>query len=255
MPGRLHPIFEMPEHLAVEISKIDTERFGIRTARAFMSLSTVDMVIDYCREHNVQLLIARCNVTDMKVVHKLESNNFLLMDTLVYYSRSLVDKSLPDMSYNFNVRPVHPGDEDKVKAIALESFSAYIGHYHCDENLDKKTCDEIYPDWAYRSCTSRSVVDEVLVAVYESSIVGFLTLKLNNMIEAEGLLNGVLPEVQKRGVYTCLLTHAMRWSQNRGAERFVISTQLSNSAPQKIWTRLGFEFSHAFYTFHKWFDR
>jgi hypothetical protein len=33
----------------------------------------------------------------------------------------------------------------------------------------------------------------------------------------------------------------------------LISTQITNVAVQKVWTRLGFEPSRSYYTFHKWF--
>ena len=34
----------------------------------------------------------------------------------------------------------------------------------------------------------------------------------------------------------------------------VLSTQVTNLAVQKVWSRLGFEPSRSYYTFHLWFD-
>jgi hypothetical protein len=46
----------------------------------------------------------------------------------------------------------------------------------------------------------------------------------------------------------------MRWCLEKGASRMLIPTQVNNMPSQKVWCRLGFEPSHAQYTFHKWFD-
>jgi GNAT superfamily N-acetyltransferase len=240
--------------LHVSMSDLEKKRFGIRVARALMDTDTCDAILNYCQKKCVRLLIARCQVAEMGLVHKLENQSFLLMDTLVYYSRDLVRKPPPDPQDYRVVRSVEPGEEEYVRKIAVESFSGYIGHYHSDERLDKNLCDEIYPDWAYRSCTSKDVADDVLVVDEANTLIGFLTLRMNNPTEVEGVLNGVEPAAQKRGVYTSLLNHGILWAIRQGAEKMLISTQISNFPPQKIWTRLGFEFSHAYYTFHKWFD-
>jgi hypothetical protein len=245
----------MPNHsLNVRISELDTERFGIQTARAFLAPDTFDAVYKFCKEQSIKLLIARCPVSEVNFVHKLDNHGFLLMDTLVYYSRDLVRKSIPDIWNLVIIRPVKPGEADRVKKLAMRSFAGYIGHYHNDDRLARNLCDEIYPDWAYRSCISKDIADEVFIAEQENTVVGFITLRMNNLMESEGVLNGVLPAAEKQGIYTSLVAHGMMWSIRQGAEAMVISTQIANTAPQKVWTRLGFEFSHAYYTFHKWFD-
>jgi len=242
-------------NLGVSISQLENERFGIQVARATIAMETFNSMLDHCHDRSVQLLIARCPVSEMMLVHQLENHGFLLMDTLVYYSRDLVNKPVPDVQNMIVVRPVKPGEEQSVKKLAEEAFTGYKGHYHCDDRLDKKLCDEIYPDWAYRSCISKDVADEVLVAEQNSSILGFITLRMNSRNETEGVLNGVLPVAQRRGIYTSLVVHGIMWSVRQGAEAMLISTQITNKTPQKIWNRLGFEFSHAYYTFHKWFEQ
>jgi hypothetical protein len=38
----------------------------------------------------------------------------------------------------------------------------------------------------------------------------------------------------------------------QGASEVLISTQLANLAPQKVWSRAGLALDHALYTFHWW---
>jgi len=239
----------------VYLSAIDEERFGIRTARApNVTLEVLPYVIEFCRNNAVKLLIARCPVSELRGAQAMERQGSELMDTLVYYRRDLVQTPVPPDVGNITVRAMRPGEEEKIKTIAAESFRGYFGHYHADKRLDRTKCDEIYISWAYRSCISRDVADEVLVADMNGSIVGFATLRLNNAEEGEGILFGVAPFAQGRGIYRSLITYGIKWCVNKRAIRMIYSTQITNLAVQKVLTRLGFEPSHAYYTFHKWFD-
>ena len=141
-----------------------------------------------------------------------------------------------------------------MRLIAAESFRGFFGHYHADPRLDRAKCDETYVSWAVRSCVLREIADEVLVAELERNIVGFISLRLNNPEEGEGILNFVVPRVQGRGIYRHLLVGGMEWCLSKGATCMIISTQIINVAVQKVWTRLGYELTHSYYTFHKWFE-
>jgi len=91
------------------------------------------------------------------------------------------------------------------------------------------------------------------VGTIERRIVAFATLRRNSAEEGEGVLFGVAPEAQGRGIYRSLMIGAMLWFRTRGTARMVVSTQVTNAAVQKVWTRLGFEPWKSNYTFHKWF--
>ena len=241
--------------LQMQLSAIDEERFGIRTARcAPVTMASLPSVLEFCRANDVRLLIARCPATDLAVAQAMEREGFSLMDVLIYYTRNLVKTPIPSDTCEVLVRTIRLGDEEQVKTVAAESFRGYFGHYHADPRLDKEKCDEAYISWAVRSCVSREVADEVLVAVEGESILGFATLRLNSPEEGEGVLFGVAPAAQGRGIYRSFIIRAMEWFRSRGRSHMVVSTQITNIAVQKVWVRVGFEPSHAYYTFHKWFD-
>jgi GNAT superfamily N-acetyltransferase len=241
--------------LPVSISTIDEHRFGIRTARASrVSLENLSVILDFCHQNDVTLLIARCAATDIEVAQTMEQKGFLLMDTLVYYTRDLINTLVPADQGEVSVRSVHPSEVENVKQVAARAFSGYSGHYHADKRLDHKQCDDTYSDWAVRSCVSKEIADKVLVAVQNGIIHGFLTLRLKSSGQGTGVLFGVAPESQGRGIGRSLMIHGMQWCLSKGANRMLISTQITNYPSQKVWTRLGFEPSHAYYTFHKWFD-
>lgn len=237
----------------IQRSPLDEERFGIPSARSTTPLTAADIpaALEFCRAEQIKYLFARCPATDLPAAQAMEQNGFLLMDTLLYYSRNLAS---PIPAADIQVRPVVVDEADTIARLATEAFRGYGGHYHADPRFDKAKCDEVYTSWAHRSCVSRQVAAEVLVAEQESQIVGFITLKLNNPQEGEVPLYGVSPSVQGRGIGRSLMIGALNWCAAQNAERMLISTQVTNLSSQKVWIRLGFEPSHSYYTFHKWFD-
>jgi len=240
----------------VFLSAIDEERFGIRTAKApHVTLDVLPSVIDFCKANNVALLIARTLTSDLPVAQAMEREGFTLMDTLVYYVCDLVRNPIPATNGNIHIHPIRPGEEEKVKGVAAEAFRGYFGHYHKDKRLDPAKCDETYVSWAVRSCILKEVADVALVAELNGDIVAFISLRLKNPDEGEGVLNFVAPRAQRQKINREILIGGMKWCLGKGATHMIISTQITNIAVQKVWTRIGFEPSYSYYTFHRWFDQ
>ncbi|MGA9308486.1 MAG: GNAT family N-acetyltransferase [Candidatus Sulfotelmatobacter sp.] len=237
----------------VAFSEIDSERFGVRVARAQVQGKNLSQIIDFCVAEQIKLLIARCATKELRTVQEMESRGFLLMDTLVYYNFDLTKRRIPDDAPRAHVRKFARDDTAQVETVAAAAFKGYYGHYHADRRLDQSKCDEGYVSWAVRSCTSKQVATEVLVAEIGKKIVGFLTLRLNSPKEMEGLLFGVAPVGQGIGVGRSLMLNGLELCKKRQVKRMLISTQVTNVAVQKVWCRVGFELAHSFYTLHKWF--
>ncbi|MGO9088671.1 MAG: GNAT family N-acetyltransferase [Candidatus Sulfotelmatobacter sp.] len=240
---------------AVTFSEIDSARFGVRVARAHVVPENLRRVLESCTAEKIDLLIARCPTSDLATAQDMEKHGFSLMDTLVYYRFDLAKRAVPEDKGEFPVRGLRPGDEEQVRMVASAAFKGYIGHYHADRRLDRRRCDEGYVSWAERSCIPKTAADEVLVAEHGDRVVGFATLRLNSPQEVEGLLYAVAPEWQGRGICRSFMIRSLQWCRSRGAQRMIISTQVTNVSMQKVWCRVGFEPSHSYYTFHKWFDR
>jgi len=237
----------------IAFSEIDSERFGVRIARAHVVSDNLSRALDFCAVEQIDLLIARCATSDLVAAQSMETKGFLLMDTLVYYSFDLTKKMIPVDTGEFLVRRLLPGDEAEIPKVASAAFKGYMGHYHADRRLDSGQCDEAYRSWAERSCTTGKASDEVLVAEIGGKVAGFATLRLNSPEEVEGLLFAVAPGSQGKGICRLFMIRSLQWCRAQGAKRMVISTQVTNVSMQKVWCRTGFEPSHSFYTFHKWF--
>jgi GNAT superfamily N-acetyltransferase len=242
------------------LSSLDSQRFGMTVAKASpASPEEVEATLEACRAQGVKLLISRVPGERLALAQRLEERGARLTDVLVYYGRSIAEAreallKLPAERSGVRIRPAVPADAPAVRDVARRCFQGYLGHYHADPRLDRQACDEVYVDWAHRSCLDPAVGQAVLVGELEGRLIAFATMRLNGPAEAEGVLFGVSPEAQGRGVYRTLIQHSMAWAARQGASQVTYSTQLSNLAVQKVWVREGCEPSHSLLTFHTWFS-
>jgi predicted GNAT family acetyltransferase len=244
----------LPEaDFSVSLSEMDFNRFGYVTAKTFvLNEQDVNTAMGFCRGNGVQLLIVRCPVSAYGAIAKLSAVSSKLLDTLVFYRRDLKKFPLKPLQGN-KTRFVNAGEEKQVRSIAQEIFKDYPGHYYLDERLDRSASNEVYPDWAERSCVSKAVANHVLVIPAKGDIGGFLTLKAYNKKQMETPLGAVSGQFQGKGLFKTLMLAAMQKAQEEGAEEFFVPTQITNMGTQKVVTRCGMEFDHAIYTFHYWF--
>jgi len=241
--------------VSFSISPLEKERFGIVTAKVFVKdLQLIDQILNEALINNVDLIIARSYASSINIAQELEKKGFIITDTLVYYKYDLTKKEIPTEKNSIEIRPVNKNEYKSVKKVAERSFQGYFGHYHADNRLRKQDCDDTYTDWAYRSCVERSEDNEVFIAVDNNLVAGFATMRLNNAEEGEGVLFGVDPEFQGKGIYRSFIIKGLDWCKQKGCSSMVVSTQINNIAVQKVWVRIGFEPLYAYYTFHKWFD-
>jgi ribosomal protein S18 acetylase RimI-like enzyme len=246
--GRQMPV----EADGVRISTLDTDHFGVVTARADgVSASELPSVQRFCAANEVELLIARCTVGDTAAANAMIANDFLLMDTLVYYGRDLVAFPSNELVTE-PAEQISSSDLDQVASIARECFQNYSGHYHADLRLNRQACTEVYVSWARTLCEADTPDVFVLVSGPPGRRTGFSAFRLA-ADRGELVLGAVLPVARGQDLYRQLTVLGMRRLQAMGARRFITSTQLSNWAAQASWVRAGLRPTHAYYTFHRWF--
>jgi ribosomal protein S18 acetylase RimI-like enzyme len=236
---------------AIAYSELDSRRFGKLIYRARVeTLEVAERAARFSEEARIDMMIARCSADRHDLAQRLESGGFFLTDTLVYYATRAPPRDDP-LSPEVTIRDATPADRPDLERLARASFSDFRGHYHTDSRLDKAVATEGYVEW---SCSGIGRPRHlVLLASYGGRLAGFLTATILSPEKGEIILNGVDPEMQRRGIYGALVQEARRRLSDAGVREVIVSTQLSNVAPQKTWTRNGFEPTHAFYTFHRWF--
>src|SRR5260370_41723322 len=120
----------------IAFSEIDSERFGVRSARAHVVSDNLLRALDFCAVEQIDLLIARCATSDLVAAQSMETTGFLLMDTLVYYSFDLTKKVIPVDTGEFLVRRLLPGDEVEMPTGAAPPVQSLMGAQHFPRRTD-----------------------------------------------------------------------------------------------------------------------
>jgi len=241
--------------LTIELSELDRLRFGVVTACANATgVADVARADAFCKANAVRLLMVRCPTSAIEVVQELERDGAQLTDCLVRYRRDLQKYALQDTGDLGWIREARSEDVGGIAAVAARAFDNYGGHYHADSRLKREDADEVYRDWALRSCTDKGVADCVFAAWDNDAIVGFITTRRNSPSETESVLGAVVPGAQRRGILNALCVRALQWSLHIGARHSIASTRVSNIAPQKVLLRNRYEVLASCYVIHKWYD-
>lgn len=235
------------------LSNIDQQRFGVVTAKTLLTNEDdVIALIEKSKIDQVDFLITRVATNDLALVQELEKMGFFLVDTLIYYVKRKIQSYQGALPEGYVVRFATPDDGNDVEQLALETFKDYQGHYHSDHKLKKEDCDLVYSSWAANSCRDKSVADAVILIEKDHELAAFATLKVNSQHEFEGVLFGVSPKHQRKGLHMSLMKLSQNWGVN-SFEQMITSTQITNILVQRNWCRQGFEPNKSYYTFHKWF--
>lgn len=235
-------------------SPLDSERFGYRIFRG--TLQRVD-----ARGLGELLIKERIDVGIIRVpagvesagVQRLDRYGFSVLhaDTLVYYQTSLenrVPQGLRNVDVEFSVAT--ESDREELVALIHSTFSDYASHYHSNSLFDPVDILEGYVEWASGFITS-DAGRTTWVARRKGEMVAFACcLETPEEGSCEGVLFGVHPSHAGGGLYGDLIRHSQAEYRSRGARTMKVSTQVWNTAVQKVWAREGFHLTEAFDTFH-----
>lgn len=241
--------------MLIERNVLESTRFGIVAAHVRDPMASPEALDVAAEALGVQMLVTRIECGEHPQIHALEADGFRLMDTIVYYERSLHTPHVPSVpSSNVVIRRARSQDAAAVADVARAAFSNYIGHFHADPRLQRAAADAAYVEWAENSVMRQTENELAIVLICEGRVGGFLTLRHNHQAKVEIVLNAIHPELQRRGLYQRLLEDAVVTGQRLGADTIIVSTQVNNVPVQRAWAALGFRLTNALHTFHKWYD-
>jgi GNAT superfamily N-acetyltransferase len=245
----------LPAPLPAHLSDLDSAHFGVRIARSHLSTAEeLATVLAWCREQSVDMLVLRCTTASTALVNAAEREDFLLMDTLVYYGCELAGamRAPAKLPASFSMRSAESFDANAAAQLAQACFHDYLGHYHADPRLDRLRCDQAYGNWAHRTCTEPRGGEQAFVGEVGGKLAAFAATRVGGET-GEGLLYCVAPEFRRQGLYQAMLAESMARCRSSGSRRFEISTQISNLPSQGAWAKMGMTPIASWYTLHKWF--
>lgn len=238
--------------MQVERDDLASARFGVEVHRADGHGGELMHLRAEATARGADLVIVRCEASDVPGIHAVERAGALLMDTHLSLERHTAPVS-GRLAGDVTVRVGGPSDAQAVAALARDAFTDYHGHFHADPRLAPRAT-EVYEDWAVRSLSQPSVADVVLLAEGpDRALVGLTTLRLDGQT-AIGVLDAVSPTARGRGVYARLGSARIDVARERGAHQIVVRTHLVNLGARRGLARLGFLPSAQEHTFHLWAD-
>ena len=212
---------------------------------------------------DADLLLCRVMPSGTAIIHALESNGFLLMDTLLNFvfdcrgGRS--NSGLHQVPEGFVLRPATSSDVEPLVEVAHASFANHFGRFHADPRIGHGTATTIYEEWI-RSCVS-GWADWIVVAMHGDRVVGYSAWKKPSALDQRhGIrlghysIGAVHPDFFGRGLFTAL-THAGMEQLCSSADWIEAPTHIDNHAVQRGFLRLGWRTVGAQHSFHKWLKR
>ena len=217
-------------------------------------------VVRQVANRDADFLLCRAKPSDTAIIHALELNGFLLMDTLLNFlfdcrARASNDRQ-QEVLEGFELRLATASDTEPLAEVAHSSFAGHFGRFHADPRIGHAAATRIYQEWI-RSCAN-GWADWIVVATHGDRVAGYSAWKKPSALdERHGIqlghysIGAVHPDFFGRGLFTAL-TRAGMEQLCSSADWVEAPTHIDNYAVQRGFLRLGWRIAGAQHSFHKW---
>ncbi len=238
-----------------EILPWGSEFFGLRIARlnavvpvadpTYQILTNLDGVVDdllqRCKRRGVQYLFSRVDARDVALAWALGRGGFELVESRLYYHRSLKDFAYPE---RYDTRLAVESDIDALSDVAANTVNPY-DRFHADPLFCGEAADRLMRRWVHASI-SEGFADGVMVPNVPTPG-AFLTFKAyQERWKTWGRAIGQAPfgavSPAFRGWYLKLISEVCYHLQVAGAEHFYMVSQATNNAVVRCWEKLGLKY-------------
>jgi hypothetical protein len=209
-----------------------------------------------CRARGIRHVSVRADVADAETIQALEDAGFRMMDALATYIYP-VKRPAPEPGKDMGVlRLYQPDDRDQILEITREAYRGFRGRYHLDPHLPQDRSDELYVEWAKKSCDGEWA-DVVLVTENgKGELHGWASYRQIEPVSTVGgtaIRGGGLGACRrdKPGAYAGLLRAATVRIHGGGAVTEML-TQIFNFATIRLYEAVETQFVRADYTLHLW---
>lgn len=239
------------------------KHIGVASGGSDMSPVATRLVAEAVRhvaDRDADFLLCRAIPSDTAIIHALESNGFLLMDTLLNfvfdYRAHGSNRRQQNLPEGFALRLATASDIEPLTDVAQSSFAGHFGRFHADPRIGHAAATRIYQEWI-RSCAN-GWADWIVVAMHGERIAGYSAWKKPSALDQRHRIRlghysigAVHPDFFGRGLFTAL-THAGMEQLCSSADWIEAPTHIDNYAVQRGFLRLGWRISGAQHSFHKW---
>jgi ribosomal protein S18 acetylase RimI-like enzyme len=225
-----------------------------------VATSLVAEVVRRVGDRDGDFVLCKAIPSDTAIIHALESNGFLLMDTLLNFvfdcrarGSNCHRQQIPE---SFELRLATTSDTEPLAEVAHSSFTGHFGRFHADPRIGRDAAARIYEEWI-RSCVN-GWADWIVVAIHDGRIAGYSAWKKPSALDAQhGIrlghysIGAVHPDFFGRGLFTAL-TRAGMEQVCSSADWIEAPTHVDNQAVQRGFLRLDWRIAGTQHSFHKW---
>jgi ribosomal protein S18 acetylase RimI-like enzyme len=240
------------------------KHIGVAAQRDNMSSVATGLVAEAVRrlaERDADFLLCRAMPSDTAIIHALESNGFLLMDTVLNFVFDCRTRrsngGQQHVPEGFALRLATTLDTEPLATVAHSSFADHFGRFHADQRIGNATATRIYQEWI-RSCAN-GWADWIVVAMHGDRVAGYSAWKKPSALDQRhGIrlghysIGAVHPDFFGRGLFTALTHAGMEQLCSSSADWIEAPTHIENYAVQRGFLRLGWRIAGAQHSFHRW---
>lgn len=217
--------------------------------------------IETARKRGWDFLLCKCNCLDFSLIHALESQGFLMMDTMLdfvydYEKPVLATIPVPMQAPGFLIRLATKADREELMLLSRRSFKEHFGRFHADLRISSSQAIGIYEQWLDSSC--KGWADWIVVAEKQGEIAGYSVWKKPSAREVKyGIpmghysIGAIGPDYQNQGLFRILTYEGMKILE-RHCGFIEGPTHISNFGVQRGYTSLGWKICGGRHAFHKW---
>ena len=192
---------------------------------------------------------AKVPTSRIDLVLALTEGGFGVVDVNVTFRREPNPQLMKGQDADILVRDFHPGDDDRVLAMASTCFT--YSRFHLDPHIPRDLANAVKRAWIQSYC-QKSRGERLLVAESEGKVVGFLAVLGCADSGNEELvidLVGVDKSFQGRGIGRNLVKSFMNCAAGRDV-RLRVGTQVANIPSIRLYESIGFRASETSYVLH-----
>ncbi len=231
------------------------------STRHVVAQRLVEHVVQYALSLQVECLVCKAYTDDIVAIHALETNGFLLMDTLLDYVYDLErfplrSVSEPQLADGASIRLADSNDQAGLMQVAEACFHGHFGRYHVDEQIPQGVADQVYLEWIKSSLVGYA--DWVVLAEVDSRIAGYSVWRRPSQVEntlsvrvGHYSIGAVHPDFSGRKLFSALTFAGMKLFD--GVAHVIEGpTHINNYPVQRGYARLNWHIGDARHSFHKW---
>lgn len=228
----------------------DSEFFNARIARVaddHLTPDSLNKVLEWCGEQNVDCLYFLCQPDDDESVLLAEKCGFHLVDIRVELNCRALDKKVGTL---INTRAFRESDLTELRDIASDAYTD--SRFYFDSGFSMEKSSALYREWIANSC--RGYADEVLIAPWKNRLGGFITCHLESKDLGRIGLVAVSAEARGAGIGDNLIKASHNYFRDQGVVEIRVVTQGRNVAAQRLYQANGFRTFSVNLWYHKWFN-